>query len=76
MKPSLDDLQRRAAQERNDIHQTAKELASSIGDLRREFTLSVQLKKHFATASIFLCAFAFFIGYRTGAIFDPGCRRS
>lgn len=76
MKSSLDSLEQRAAQERNEIRQTTEELVSSIGNIRRQFTLSAQVNKHFAATSIFLCAFAFSLGYKTAAIFDLGRKRS
>lgn len=72
MKPSPDSLKQRAAQQRSEIRQTTEELVSSIGDIRRQFTLEVQLKKHFTASALLVCALAFSLGYRASGIVGLG----
>ncbi len=66
---SSERLEVRAVQERERIHRTALELISKVDDARQRLTLSHNVRRHFAFASLLTICSSFFFGYAVAGIF-------
>jgi hypothetical protein len=65
----LDHLEKRAIQERNELHQTASELRSKLEVTRENLRLSNQARQHFGPASWFVSLVGFYLGYAAAGMF-------
>ena len=59
----LDHLEKRAIQERNELHQTASELKSKLEVARENLRLSHQARQHFGPACWIVSLAGFSLGY-------------
>jgi hypothetical protein len=67
--PSLENLELRALQQRNHLHQTATELKSKITAAREKLDITKNARKHFVGAVVMLGAVGFVSGYAFTGIF-------
>jgi len=65
----LDHLEKRAIQERNELHQTASELKSKLEVTRENLRPSNQARQHFGHASWLVSLVAFSLGYAAAGMF-------
>ena len=73
---TLQDLELRALQQRNDLHQTATELKTKITTVREKLDVATNARKHFTGAAMILGALCLVSGYGVAGRFtQPAGRR-
>ncbi len=65
----LEDLQLRALEQRNQLHQTVAELKNKVSVTRKRFDVHRNLREHFGAAAGIAAALSFLLGYGVGAMF-------
>ena len=65
----FDHLEKRAIQERDELHQTASELKSKLEVTRENLRLSHQARQHFGPASWIVSLLGFSFGYAAAGVF-------
>ena len=65
----LDHLEKRAIEERNELHETASELRTKFEVTRENLRLPNQARQHFGHASWIVSLLGFSLGYATAGVF-------
>ena len=66
----MEDLQLRALEQRNQIHQTVTELKQKVSDTRKRFDVRRNVREHFVAAAALAAALSILFGYGTARIFS------
>jgi hypothetical protein len=66
---SLDSLEIRALQQRNQVHGTIDELKGKVEEARTKLELKTNVRAHLLTASLVVSAVGFIGGYGLGGLF-------
>ena len=66
----LDHLEKRAIEERDELHQTASELKNKLEVTRENLRLSHQVRQHFGHASWIVSLIGFSVGYALAGTFS------
>jgi hypothetical protein len=65
----VEDLQLRAMEQRNQLHQTVVELKNKVSETRERFDIQRNVREHFGTAAAIGAALSFLLGYGVGNMF-------
>ncbi len=65
----VEDLQLRALEQRNQLHQTVVELKNKVSETRERFDLQRNLREHFLPVAAISAALSFLVGYGVGNMF-------
>lgn len=65
----VENLEQRAVEQRNALHQTTAELKAKIIATRERFDVSHSLRRHFAAAAVAVAVIGVASGYRFGGLF-------
>ena len=65
----VENLELRAIEQRNEIHQTTAELKEKLADARRKYDISANLRQHFTAVAIIVSCLGLIGGYGAGGIF-------
>jgi len=67
--PSVDELELKAREERDQLHRSVKELKSQVTHVRETLDPRRNARKYFLPASVIACALGFLSGYKAAGIF-------
>jgi len=65
----VDDLQLRAMEQHNQLHQTVIELKNKVSETRERFDIQRNIREHFGAAAGIGAALSFLLGYGVGNMF-------
>jgi len=65
----VENLELRAIEQRNELHQTTAELKEKLATARQKLDLSAHLRQHFVPASVIVSCLALIAGYGAGGMF-------
>jgi len=65
----VENLELRAIEQRNELHQTTTELKEKLATARQKLDLSANLRQHFVSASVIVSCLALIAGYGAGGMF-------
>lgn len=66
--PPVENLELRAIEQRNELHQSAVELKEKIASTREKLDPSNNLRQRFTAVAIIACSIALLAGYGTGGM--------
>ena len=67
---SIETLENRAHQQRDQIHETAAELRTKVKSAEKALDINSHLKQNFLTAALIASSITFVLGYRIVDLFD------
>jgi hypothetical protein len=65
----VEDLQLRAMEQRNQLHQTVLELKNKVSETRERFDIKRNIREHFGTAAAIGATVSFLLGYGVANMF-------
>lgn len=65
----VEDLQLRALEQRNQLHETVAELKNKVSETRERFDVQRNLREHFGAFAAAAAALSFLMGYGVGTMF-------
>ena len=65
----VENLELRAIEQRNELHQTTTELKEKLATARQKLDVSATLRQYFVSASVIVSCLALIAGYGTGGMF-------
>jgi hypothetical protein len=65
----VENLELRAIEQRNEIHQTTAELKEKLADARQKYDISANLRQRFTTIALVVSCLCLIAGYGAGRIF-------
>ncbi|HET9308390.1 MAG TPA: hypothetical protein VFO46_20400 [Candidatus Sulfotelmatobacter sp.] len=66
----VENLELRAIEQRNEIHQTTAELKEKIAAARQRYDVSANLRQRFTTIAIVVSCLGLIAGYGVGGVFS------